>query len=285
MDNFYHNISTNTIICYLFTFEKNNKKYYFTNNNRDISVDNITYQSQPSLEYSPKSKITATSKASEITIKADKNIDIIKLISRQEVTEKITITVEKIDTVSTFHNNVKQIIFHGLLSIIKNSVNRNKICELTCISLKYYINKSFNVRATTTCDWGFGSEPCGFDLESNKKTAKVINTRKNGNSRDLEVQMSGTIAMTSILYKKGTIRNKNLKIPINFVDFTNSVNPDPLVLFNLVKPAPSSWVNNSVDILFGCDKLISTCRIHGREESHLAMGVAIPSYNPLLKTS
>jgi len=154
-------------------------------------------------------------------------------------------------------------LYEGRVSQCSFNYNGNpRLVRVTVAGPKRDLQSTISLRIGRFCTHTFGESPCGYDREAEKETVTV--TAVSGNS----ITVSGLALLDPAFWKHGGVRYRGFEVPIHFQESLSSL--------VLVRPAPTHWVGKSVDVLPGCDKTITTCRLRDREQDFNGIGLNLP---------
>jgi hypothetical protein len=137
------------------------------------------------------------------------------------------------------------------------------------------------------CLWTLGNErgsPCGIDIASFRETVTISGLSSGNylagiNDYTVPSVPGGNAHPVSGYYHRGYIERGGLRLGIRDWGMGRPF------AFSFSEPVPTTWLNQTVTLTPGCDKLIDTCR--GRwdqEENFAGFGHAMVPYNPSLES-
>lgn len=154
-------------------------------------------------------------------------------------------------------------LFEGRVSQCNYSYNGNPtLVRVEVSGPTKDLESSVSFRIGRFCANVFGQSPCPYDREVTKETVTI--TAISGS----QITVSGLTLLDPAFWKHGGVRYRGFEIPIHF--------QESLSVLHLTKPAPLHWEGVSVDVLAGCDKTITTCRLRGQEENFTGIGINLP---------
>jgi len=185
-------------------------------------------------------------------------------------------------TVTIYQYNVTDdaavILFKGKISrVTKNPSGRPSLVRVEAINVKSQVKGvSLGISANTTCSWRFGDAQCQFNVAGEQVTATV----DAGSGGTMTLQTSGhspgSPDFSDARWRRGYVELDGNRIMIR--ESTGSGD------FKLATTIPPSWEGETVTLVPGCDKNISTCRdVWDNEEHFGGFGIAIPARNPLIE--
>lgn len=139
---------------------------------------------------------------------------------------------------------------------------------LECLPIKSRLSYPVGVPANHHCVFTLFGPGCGLAFESNNGTVDSINGKV--------VTISGLPPKTGKHWHRGYIQYNNTRVGIHDWDAA-----DPTT-FYLRGEVPDSLLNQSIQVIPGCDKTIETCRSRWNNESNFGgFGFGVPSYHPV----
>lgn len=154
-------------------------------------------------------------------------------------------------------------LYEGRVSKCSYNHNGNpRLVQVEVSGPKRDLEGTVSWRIGRFCANTFGARPCGYDREATKETVTV--TAIDGN----RITVSGFSLLDPATWKHGGVRYRGFEIPIHF--------QESLSFIHLVKPAPTHWLGEDVDVLWGCDGSIESCRTRGQESVFTGIGINLP---------
>lgn len=257
---------SNKTYANLITFQYGGVEANYAAYDSNITVGLITYTGVPEIELS---NLTFTSffDSNYIKMKFPINLAPIDQLVRSYPHAKITVLIDEInvDDVTS-----KRALFKGqLLNVSKNPNNKADIATLTVATAKNLLSIPLGIPATSTCAWNFCDSNCKLDMDTLKRNTSISG-------------VSGfvlTVADTSLVGEymhRGYVEKDGIRIAVRIANAN---------VLTLIRQPPPEWVSGvAVTIYPGCDKTLATCRSRwGNEENICPLGIAMPSYNPILQ--
>lgn len=141
--------------------------------------------------------------------------------------------------------------------------------RLECSNVKSRLDIAAGIPATAACNWIFTRRGCGvMPVTSAGFIASIAGPL---------VTITGVTPATPIgTWRRGFIEYVGLKLMIR--DF------DGVDQFLLSKQPPHTWLNRTVTVNAGCDRLAATCLAVWNNLVHFGgFGYAIPDYHPIIE--
>lgn len=160
--------------------------------------------------------------------------------------------------------NTAEVLHMGVVELVEFNYSANgKVARVTVSGRKARLASSLSLRIGRFCPWTLGRSPCLYNRDANKETVQVVS--RDGN----KVTVTGLLQVNNpLLWKFGGVRRDGLEISIHA-----QITGEQTIY--TVKPIPSSWVGQFIDVLPGCDKVPTTCTVRGQIARFGGMGVKI----------
>lgn len=163
-------------------------------------------------------------------------------------------------------DTTEYVLYKGEISECSFNHNGNpNLVQATVSGPTRRLETTTSLRVGRFCPWTFGIDaggPCQYDREGNKEAVTI--TAIDGN----RVTLTGSTVLDPSLWKGGSLRFNGFEVTIHWQESLSYV--------HLIKPAPSHWLNEEVDMLPGCLKTIEDCRARNQEENFCGIGVNLP---------
>lgn len=190
-------------------------------------------------------------------------------LSIGEPTSRVFVTITEILRAKKSFESITH--FVGQVSRSRrNYEGRPGNVSLEAKPLKGMFKIALGIPCLAQCAWVFTKKGCGKDPVPLLKTGTCTFIQSK------VVTVTGLPTQIGKYWHRGWIQRQGVRIGIK--DWNGSQQ----TRFVLYKQPPLSWLNQSVEVFPGCDKLIGTCRDRwANEPNFLALGIATPPYNPL----
>lgn len=182
-------------------------------------------------------------------------------------------------------DTTRQTIFYGRIAKVSARPSSLSGHLATCevVGIKAKMKAILGLQCLTTCAWVLGQSPCGYDLSANT-LAGTVNTISTTVPTRLTIDFTGSPDMSNVRWNRGYLQYDGLRISIRKCHDDGS-NPNPTVTFDLKQPPPPEWATQDISVVPGCDKKITTCRIHDQESQFMGAGYSMPGYNPVFASN
>jgi hypothetical protein len=225
----------------------------------DVVFGGDTYSSMPRMNVKLP-KIDGTTRTSQATIESE---EVPPFDSMRSTFPPVSVRIFEL---TPGDDTTEYVLYKGEVSECSFNHNGNpNLVQATVSGPTRRLETTTSLRVGRFCPWTFGIDadgPCQYDREGNKETVTV--TAISGNS----VTLTGSTVLDPSLWKGGSLRFNGFEVTIHWQESLTTV--------HLIKPAPSHWLNEDVDMLPGCLKTIEDCRTRGQEERFCGLGVNLP---------
>jgi hypothetical protein len=241
----------------------------YTSYSSALTISSISYTSVPEMEIDFDGFL-ARPEPDRLTIKIPKTYSPADTLSTGRPHAMVRCHVYEVNPEDT---TSMRLLMQGVVTGITNDSNGTSgITEITIQDDLVFTDMALGIGCGTTCVWSFGDEndsPCGIALAPLKVSAGITSIS------GLVLETSATPA-TADYYLRGRVEKDGVRINIRkAVDGT----------LTLVQYPPSSWeVGNTITLVPGCDKQLTTCRTKWDNESQFCgLGLNMPNYNPIFE--
>lgn len=151
-----------------------------------------------------------------------------------------------------------------VMKTVRNFEGRKERVKLELSTWKDMLKVSLGLGANRQCPWTFGQNGCFLVPQ---KSSGILTSISGA-----DVVITGVASKPNRFWHKGYIALGGLQITIrNWKQGTS---------FTLINIPPADWLNQSVTVVEGCDKLVKTCESKDNLEHFAGFGIAMPKYNP-----
>lgn len=268
------------------TYSERGRSFHYTNWHENIVVGQVVYASEPSISFTMDNPNNSGSEPAEFTIQCRRrNINGQQNLPFEDLTSPFPygrVRVEIKQLAPGHLDTLQTVIFGDVVTATSRNKFNNQLVKLACQGVKRVLKQAAEISALTTCTWRFGSLPCGFDLEANSIPIVDINRNIDGFPNRIEVEIASSPDFNPLRWRRGFIRNdeNGARIMIRNLLNVDTSGPNPILTLDMAKVVSFRWDSDPSTLVPGCDKQIAACRVHGREESHMALGRQMPGYNP-----
>jgi hypothetical protein len=155
---------------------------------------------------------------------------------------------------------------------------KSKLMRVECIGRKHFIQDvSLGIKATDRCPWFFGDHVCGATVGSTTAEVSAIT----GTRIEFTTLANDDAGWGNGRYSRGYVSYDGLNILIR----SHKVGQKKFILGKAPPQITGyTWVGKTVTIYEGCDKSVSACEYHGRQERFGGLGRKMPKYNPIIES-
>jgi hypothetical protein len=256
------------------------QSYYYTNHYEDLEVQGDTFTSEPSIEIGWNTPIKGDAEACEFSIQARKMITPLVWVIEPYPVGRIRIEVREM--IPGQIDSLRTVITGDAVGSRSRRDPNNPLVTLQCKDFKRLIEQASELSCLSTCTWKFGSDPCQFDLDASTVGITNLQFGVSAYPNRVSATIDSSPDLSPIRWKRGYIRNNSngARVTVrNLVD-SDVTGPFPILLLDLKKMIPASWATDDLDLVPGCDKGLTACKVHGQEEHFGAFGTGMPGYNP-----
>lgn len=234
-----------------------------------VAADGYNFAPAPEIDYSKTAAITATLDEAETVVKtipatagtfAGMVYDKLPFVD-------VEILIYEIELDDTFTVINSYCIWRGLLYQVRRWLN-SRVIDVRCREIKYYFDKTAGVICTEQCSAAsFGDKVCGKTVGS---TTGVIDS------------ITGSVVVFTAVptgddwvYHNGYIEYGGIQIKISYWESGDT--------FNLKDIPPLDWIGETVTIVQGCDRTITSCRRWLNETRFFGLGHSMVDYNAMIE--
>jgi len=248
----------------------------FTNSLEDESFGPGTFISLPAISFElPKNVGTLEAQRTKITVPIyypdETTVDFaVDIASGEAFYARTRFQIWELDRGLTASETASQFTWIGLVQTsYRNFQGSKHRVVIEGLSHKFLLDAETGIRASD-CQHRLGDLGCAAVVPADTITVTAINGKT--------VTTTAPPVQTVDMYRRGYMQRLGVRIGIRDWDKNFPTT------FHLLRRPPNAWLNQTVQALGGCTKLIDRCREWGREESFLAPGVAMPAYHPVFET-
>lgn len=182
---------------------------------------------------------------------------------------KVEILIYDFEVDSSFVIQNAHLTFRGLLYQTKNMLTTR---YLTIIARedKYYFDKTAGVVCTEQCGvFKFGDKICG---KTPAQESAVIDSIDG-----TTVTLTGALSGSDWLYNGGYIEYNELQIKIQYWESGDTL--------YLTSRPPDSWIGETITVIEGCDRTLTSCRRKSNESNFFGLGYSMVDFNALSEES
>jgi hypothetical protein len=270
----------------LVQFTINNVPYRFTNWGTTLDPTGENWISMPSMEVKwPKNTGTLSPGGCMITVVTDANSTIESvvnnLLSDGTPTAPVDVEIREVIRPVVIGELATQLFpFKGqVLRAVRNAGGRSKRARFEVQNVKSRLDVPLGLPCNHHCVWRFMGRGCSVQGGAGSRGPQFISERRVRTISSIngkELTLSTDPAITgSKSFRYGYAQRNNIRISIQDWD-----SGDPTKIILRQQP-PTSWSGQTVELVPGCDKTLSTCQsAWGNEDNFGGIGFAVPAYNP-----
>ena len=241
---------------------------FFSNSPIPVVFETNTYLPAPSIELDP-AGITGDFTRTEYTIKRiPTSIPIASALASNAPYSKISVCIREVFYDMTDTEVGMDYLYRGFVYGVESKRSLG-LLDLKVKDHKYYTDTTAGIACTELCAAPYFGDD-NYCRKAVTEESHVIDS-VNGSVITLTTPPNDP---TTKLFNQGHIAFGAQRIKIKYHETGAS--------FQMARPVPLSWAGQSVTLVSGCDKLLTTCRtIHNNESRFMGLGIAMVGYNPL----